>query len=117
MFDCYQMMKKIMFNFSPENAHHIAEFFFKHGANYTPFILATLADRFFIHDKRLEQTLFDRTFHNPVGLAAGFDKNATMIKMLTALGFGHIEYGTMTPEPQNGNAKPRCFRFPEQESI
>ena len=116
MFD-YATMKKIMFNFSPENAHNIAEFFFKHGANCTPFILAPLAKHFFVHDKRLEQTLFDRTFHNPIGLAAGFDKNATMIKMLTALGFGHIEYGTMTPEPQSGNAKPRCFRYPEYETI
>ena len=117
MFDCYGLMKKFMFNFSPENAHHIAEFFFKNGATYAPFILSTLAEHFFIHDKRLEQTLFGRTFHNPLGLGAGFDKNATMIKMLTALGFGHIEYGTITPEPQEGNAKPRLFRFIEQESI
>jgi len=117
MFDYYGLMKKFMFNFSPENAHHIAEFFFKNSAKFTPFILSPLAEHFYIHDKRLEQELFGRTFHNPLGLGAGFDKNATMIKMLTALGFGHIEYGTITPEPQSGNPKPRCFRFPEQESI
>ncbi len=117
MFNYYGLMKKFMFNFSPENAHHFAEFFFKNGANYAPFILSPLAEHFFIHDKRLEQTIFGKTFLNPLGLGAGFDKNATMIKMLTALGFGHIEYGTITPEPQSGNPKPRCFRFPEQESI
>lgn len=117
MFDYYALMKKLMFNFSPENAHNIAEFFFKNSARFTPFILSLIAEQFFIHDKRLEQELFGRAFLNPIGLGAGFDKNATMIKMLTALGFGHIEYGTMTPEPQSGNPKPRCFRFPEQESI
>ncbi|QIR77203.1 quinone-dependent dihydroorotate dehydrogenase [Sulfurospirillum diekertiae] len=117
MFDYYGLMKKFMFNFSPENAHHIAEFFFKNGATYAPFILSPLAEHFFIHDKRLEQTIFGKTFLNPLGLGAGFDKNATMIQMLTALGFGHIEYGTITPEPQNGNAKPRLFRYVEQESI
>lgn len=117
MFDYYGLMKKFMFNFSPENAHLIAEFFFKNGANYAPFILSPLAEHFFIHDKRLEQNIFGKTFLNPLGLAAGFDKNATMIKMLTALGFGHIEYGTITPEPQDGNAKPRLFRYVEHESI
>jgi len=116
MFD-YGTMKKIMFNFSPENAHNIAEFFFKNGANYAPFILPLLAKQFFVHDKRIEQQIFGRTFLNPLGLGAGFDKNGTMIKMLTALGFGYIEYGTMTPLPQSGNAKPRCFRFPQEESI
>jgi dihydroorotate dehydrogenase len=98
MFDYYAMMKKLMFNFSPENAHMIAEFFFKNGAKFTPFILSPIAEQFFIHDKRLEQELFGKTFLNPIGIGAGFDKNATMIKMLTALGFGHIEYGTMTPD-------------------
>ncbi len=116
MFD-YGTMKKLMFNFSPETAHHIAEFFFKNGAQYAPFILSILAKRFFVHDKRLEQQLFGRTFLNPLGLGAGFDKNGTMIKMLTALGYGYIEYGTMTPLPQSGNPKPRCFRFPKEESI
>lgn len=116
MFD-YGTMKKIMFNFSPENAHHIAEFFFKNAATCAPFILSPLAKHFFISDKRLEQNLFGRTFANPLGLGAGFDKNATMIKMLTALGFGYIEYGTVTPEPQSGNPKPRLFRFVQEESI
>lgn len=117
MFDYYAAMKKIMFQFTPENAHHIAEFFFKNGANYAPFLLSPLANYFFINDLRLQQTIFNRVFANPLGLGAGFDKNATMIKMLTALGFGTIEYGTVTPEPQSGNPKPRLFRFVADESI
>lgn len=113
----YGTLKKIFFKFSPENAHNIAEFFFKHAATYTPFVLSLLAQRYFVLDKRLEQNLLGTTFLNPLGMGAGFDKNATMIKMLTALGFGYIEYGTITPEPQSGNAKPRLFRFVEEESI
>jgi len=113
----YGTLKKIFFKFSPENAHAIAEFFFKHAATYTPFLLSFLAHRYFVLDKRLEQTLWGTTFSNPLGMGAGFDKNATMIKMLTALGFGYIEYGTITPEPQSGNPKPRLFRFIEEESI
>lgn len=113
----YDTFKKIFFNLSPENAHYVAEFFFKNCATYTPFILSKIAEEYFVYDKKLEQQLFNTTFANPIGIGAGFDKNATIVKMLTALGFGHIEYGTVTPEPQSGNAKPRLFRFVEEESI
>lgn len=113
----YGTLKKIFFKFSPENAHTIAEFFFKHTATYMPWVLSYLAHRYFVLDKRLEQNLLGTTFSQPLGLGAGFDKNATMIKMLTALGFGCIEYGTITPEPQSGNPKPRLFRFVKEESI
>lgn len=116
MFD-YGTLKKVFFQFSPENAHTLAEFFFKNAQTYAPFLLAFLADRFYVNDKRLHQHILGTTFHNPLGLGAGFDKNATMIPMLTALGFGHIEYGTMTPLPQPGNPKPRLFRFVKEESI
>jgi dihydroorotate dehydrogenase len=110
-------MKKVFFQLSPENAHTVAEFAFKYGTKFCPFLLAKLSEDFFVTDKRLEQDLFGTHFLNPIGLAAGFDKNATMIKMLTALGFGHIEFGTVTPKPQSGNPKPRLFRYPEFESI
>jgi len=113
----YGTLKKIFFKFSPENAHNIAEFFFKGASTYAPFLLSPLAHRYFVLDKRLEQHLLGTTFSNPLGMGAGFDKNATMIQMLTALGFGCVEYGTITPEPQSGNAKPRLFRFVEEESI
>lgn len=113
----YQFFKKIMFNLSPENAHNVAEFIFKNISTYTPFLLALLAEKYAIVDKRLEQNILGTHFLNPLGIGAGFDKNATMIKMLTALGFGHIEYGTVTPKPQEGNPKPRLFRYPEFESL
>ena len=113
----YNQIKKIFFKLSPENAHNVAEFAFKNGSRFCPFLTSELAKRYFVTDKRLEQKLFGTTFLNPVGLAAGFDKNATMIKMLTALGFGHIEFGTVTPKPQAGNPKPRLFRHIEQESL
>ena len=113
----YSQLKKIMFLFSPENAHNIAEFTFKYAGKYAPCLLSPLAERFFINDVKLTQELFGQTFYNPVGLGAGFDKNATMLKALVSMGFGHIEYGTITPKPQSGNPKPRLFRYPEYESI
>jgi len=113
----YEMLKKILFFFSPENAHNIAEFVFKFFSNYCQVVPSYLVTKYFVTDKMLEQRLFDVTFLNPVGIAAGFDKNATMIKMLTSLGFGHVEYGTMTPLAQSGNKKPRMFRYPEFQTI
>ena len=113
----YDMLKKVFFQLSPENAHTVAEFIFKNTPSYAPFILSCLAERYFVSNKALEQNILGTTFYNPIGLGAGFDKNSTMIKMLTALGFGYIEYGTITPEPQSGNPKPRLFRFVKEESI
>ena len=60
---------------------------------------------------------FGLTFKNPVGLAAGYDKNAVAVKGLSALGFGHIEVGTVTPKPQPGNPRPRVFRLIEDEAV
>ncbi len=113
----YEILKKILFCFSPENAHNIAEFTFRFFSEYCQSVPSFLATKYFVTDKMLEQRIFETTFLNPVGIAAGFDKNATMIKMLTSLGFGHVEYGTMTPLPQSGNKKPRMFRYPEFETI
>jgi dihydroorotate dehydrogenase len=76
-----------------------------------------MVERNFINNSMLTQELFGTTFHNPIGLGAGFDKNATMVKAMVAMGFGYTEIGTMTPKPQAGNPKPRLFRYPEEESI
>lgn len=113
----YATLKKFFFKLSPECAHNVAEFFFKHTARFAPFLLPFIAERYFVLDKRLEQTILGTVFPNPLGLGAGFDKNATMVKMLTALGFGYIEFGTITPEAQKGNSKPRLFRFVKEESL
>ncbi|MDR2151926.1 MAG: dihydroorotate dehydrogenase (quinone), partial [Helicobacteraceae bacterium] len=76
-----------------------------------------IASRFAACDPSLEQTVFGLTFHNPCGIAAGFDKNATMIRPLAALGFGFIEVGTITPKAQSGNAKPRLWRHAAHRSL
>ncbi|MEK6616760.1 MAG: quinone-dependent dihydroorotate dehydrogenase, partial [Bacteroidota bacterium] len=69
------------------------------------------------NDIRLKKNLFGLTFENPVGLAAGFDKDATFFDEIANLGFGFIEVGTVTPNPQTGNEKPRLFRLPKDEAL
>jgi dihydroorotate dehydrogenase len=76
-----------------------------------------LESNYSIHHPSLERNLFGLHFKNPVGLAAGFDKDARFIDELSCLGFGFIEVGTLTPRPQEGNEKPRLFRFPEDAAI
>ena len=113
----YEYIKKLMFLLDPENAHNLAEFSLKNGYKICPFAFSLYAKKHFVTDEALHQEIEGIKFLNPLGLAAGFDKNATIIKPLTALGFGHIEYGTLTPKPQEGNPKPRLFRYPEYNSI
>jgi len=112
----YETFKKVLFKLDPETAHHAAEFSLK-VLPYIPFLNEYMKRRNFITDAKLSQQIFGLTFPNPVGLGAGFDKNATMIKAMPALGFGYTEIGTMTPRPQAGNPKPRLFRHVEERSI
>ena len=112
----YKKIRKIIFKLDPENAHKITENLLI-LAQATPFVLEKLALRFCVADSRLQTSVCGMDFYNPVGLAAGFDKNATMTKGLLSLGFGHIELGTITPKPQDGNPKPRLFRFVAENSI
>ncbi|MEA3315407.1 MAG: quinone-dependent dihydroorotate dehydrogenase [Campylobacterota bacterium] len=112
----YNLIKKIMFNFEPETAHHIASYGLKLLPKLSP-INNSMIKKNFIEDEMLTQNLFNTTFKNPIGLAAGFDKNADMIKAMPAMGFGCTEIGTMTPKAQPGNPKPRLFRYPEYEAI
>ena len=112
----YENLKKIMFKFEPEIAHTIAGVGLK-AINYCPPLFNYLAKQNFIESRVLKQELFGTTFYNPVGLAAGFDKNADYIKAMAALGFGYTEVGTVTPRPQPGNPKPRLFRLIEENSI
>ena len=112
----YETIKKIMFNFEPETAHHIAEYGLK-TLPYCRMINNYMVEKNFVNNEMLTQEVLGTTFHNPIGLGAGFDKNATMIKAMPAMGFGYTEIGTMTPKAQPGNDKPRLFRYPEQEAI
>ena len=112
----YQTLKKILFLFDPETAHGIGEFGLKTIGN-CKIAKSYMEKKNYISDVILNQELFGVKFENPIGLAAGFDKNATVIKAMKSLGFGFTEVGTMTPMPQDGNAKPRMFRYPEQKSV
>lgn len=112
----YKTLKKVLFLLQPENAHNIAEV----GLRLLPkcrVLNNYMVNKNFIVNPKLTQEIHGIKFVNPVGLAAGFDKNATMIKSMPALGFGCTEIGTMTPRPQDGNPKPRMFRYPELKSI
>jgi len=112
----YQTLKSILFKLNPETAHSLGGLGLK-TAPYLPFISKHFKNNYFITDDTLRQELFGKTFHNPVGLAAGFDKNGEYIKAMPSLGFGFTEIGTITPKPQMGNARPRLFRLVEDRSI
>ncbi|HEV7230231.1 MAG TPA: quinone-dependent dihydroorotate dehydrogenase, partial [Bacteroidia bacterium] len=76
-----------------------------------------ISSLYVVKDKRLERTVFGLTFQNPVGLAAGFDKDALLFDELACYGFGAVEIGTLTPKAQPGNDKPRMFRLPADEGL
>ena len=110
------LIKPFLFLFNPEFIHH---FIFKciNVASYIPFKLKVWDSIYRVKDDRLKRTVFGLTFENPVGLAAGFDKDAKLYNELSSFGFGFIEIGTLTPLAQPGNPKPRLFRLPEDESL
>lgn len=112
----YESIKPLLFKLQPENAHHVAECVLR-LPNICQIPFNPLLESHFVTDDTLTQELFGRTFYNPIGLGAGFDKNATMIRGIQILGFGFTEIGTVTPKPQAGNPKPRMFRHVEEESI
>jgi len=112
----YQAIKPWLFKLQPENAHHLAETAIR-VSNVCQMPFNSFLESHFINDDSLRQELFGREFLNPVGLGAGFDKNATMIRGMQILGFGYTEIGTVTPKPQEGNPKPRMFRHIEEETI
>jgi dihydroorotate dehydrogenase len=112
----YETIKNIMFKFEPETAHTLAEVGLR-TLPYCRILNNYMIEKNFTTHPMLTQNIFGVDFHNPIGLGAGFDKNATMIKSMMAMGFGYTEIGTMTPKPQAGNKKPRLFRFPQEESI
>lgn len=112
----YKIIRFFLFQLDAEQAHHLTlrlfSFFIK-----LPFFKFFLSSLYAVEDKKLERTVFGLTFKNPVGLAAGLDKNAECIDAFAALGFGFIEIGTVTPLAQPGNEKPRLFRLIQDEAI
>ena len=109
-------IRPVLFLFSPESIHHFT-FRFLQIAGKIPGVMSLLKSIYSLGDKKLERNLFGITFPNPVGLAAGFDKDAVLIDELAAFGFGFIEIGTLTPKGQPGNDKPRLFRLPKDKAI
>jgi dihydroorotate dehydrogenase len=112
----YPVVKWFFFRFDPEKIHYFTFGLLKNWLK-VPGVRAAWRARFVVKDRLLETTVADITFPNPVGLAAGFDKNAKMIGDLSDCGFGFIEIGTVTPLPQEGNPKPRLFRLVEDEAV
>ena len=108
-----RVVRPLLFSLSPEAAHNLAIRNLRSASNW-PAALRQL-ERFRPSPK--PTTLFGLTFPNPVGLAAGLDKNGVTIPAWAALGFGFVEVGTVTAKPQPGNPKPRIFRFPEQQAL
>jgi len=115
-FFSYENLKKILFKLEPETAHTLAGLGLRVMA-HCPSLLNFVKNKYFVKHSILEQELFGRRFQNPVGLGAGFDKNGQYITAMPTLGFGFTEIGTVTPKPQEGNAKPRLFRLIEDQSI
>jgi len=115
-FFSYETAKKILFQFNPETAHTIGGLALK-ALPYTPILLKALKSHYFVTHPLLKQKIFGRDVQNPVGLAAGFDKNGEYIIAMPTLGFGYTEIGTITPKPQAGNPQPRLFRLKEERSI
>ena len=110
----YKIIRFFFFLFDPEKIHHFTFFLLKVGY---PFESWAWRKMFTLKDRRLEREVFGIKFSNPVGLAAGFDKDARLIDELSCFGFGFIEIGTLTPKPQDGNPKPRLFRLKEDSGI
>lgn len=109
-------VRPILFLFDPERIHHFT-FALLHGMGKVPGFCFFLKLLFELEDKKLERNILGLHFKNPIGLAAGFDKDARLIDELAGFGFGFIEIGTLTPKSQSGNGKPRLFRLPKDEAI
>src|SRR5690554_1780692 len=110
------IIRPILFQFDPEKIHHFS-FAAISFLNKIPGVSALIRAMFCVEDKRLEREVFGLKFKNPVGLAAGFDKNASLFNELSNFGFGFVEIGTLTPVGQPGNPKKRLFRLKEDQGI
>lgn len=111
-----QLIRPILFCFDPEAVHHFT-FSAVRIANKIPGFSSLFKSLYEVNDKRLEREVFGLKFKNPVGLAAGFDKDAKLYQELSNFGFGFIEIGTLTPKGQEGNPKQRLFRLREDSAI
>ena len=106
----FSKFRSLIFKIDPETAHTLAIKSLKF--NFAPNIFDESKNDFMF-----QTTLFGKKLHNPIGMAAGFDKNAEVYNPLFKLGFGFVEVGTITPLAQYGNPKPRVFRLVEDQAL
>jgi dihydroorotate dehydrogenase len=112
----YPFIRNSLFLLPPETAHNVSMKGLDMAAAL-PLLNTWLSNHFQVQDPSLSKTVFGLQFPNPVGLGAGFDKNAAHLDGLEMLGFGFVEIGTVTPKPQAGNPQPRLFRIPDQKAL
>ncbi|MDE2995632.1 MAG: quinone-dependent dihydroorotate dehydrogenase [Bacteroidota bacterium] len=110
----YSRFRSALFALGPETAHNVASLSARFAQSATPFLLDSMYQ--FAHPS-LHQEILGKTFANPVGLAAGFDKNARMIPFFRKAGCGFVEVGSVSARKSKGNKKPRAFRLPEDEAL
>ncbi|MFZ6053369.1 quinone-dependent dihydroorotate dehydrogenase [Halocola ammonii] len=111
-----QLIRPIFFRFSPEKIHHFSFRLIRFSMKL-PGAKSFAKRKYKVADASLEREVFGIKFPNPVGLAAGFDKDAKLYRELGQLGFGFVEIGTVTPKGQPGNPKPRLFRLPKDNAL
>ncbi len=112
----YLILRSLLFLFPAETAHHITMAFFSVLCKI-PLLNLFVKKIFFFEEKSLETRAFGLCFNNPIGIAAGFDKDARYIRAMEYLGFGFVEVGTVTPLAQKGNARPRLFRLKKDQAL
>ena len=112
----YPVLRSLLFALPPEDVHHLSMNCLKFACSIQP-SQKFIQKNFQYSDDALIKEVFGLRFKNPVGLGAGFDKNAIYLKELEALGFGFVEIGTVTPVAQQGNDKPRLFRLPKDQAL
>jgi dihydroorotate dehydrogenase len=111
----YPLLRRALFRLDAEAAHEWTSAQVEH-LQQVPLLLRAI-ERFCRPPASASRTLLGMTFPSPIGIAGGFDKNATMMPLLAALGFGFIEVGTVTLRPQEGNPRPRLFRYPKEQAL
>ena len=112
----YKIIRVFLFLFDPEKAHNITFFLLKYFYKL-PLLPWFFKKLYCLNDKKLEREVFGLRFRNPIGLAAGFDKDAKLFDELSSFGFSFVEIGTVTPLPQEGNSKPRLFRLKQENAL
>ena len=111
-----KLIRPLLFLFNPESIHNFSFFFLKFFLKI-PLMKPLIKSLFSFNNQKLETSLLGLNFKNRIGLAAGFDKNAEFLNEMECFGFGHVEVGTITPQPQPGNSKPRLFRLKSENAL